>query len=512
MKIAIIGAGFAGLSSAKVLTQFGHDVMVFEKAPDVGGVWSATRRYPGLCTQNNKGTYRFTDFPMPASYPEWPSGQQVQQYLADYARHFGLDNIVRLETEVVSAEPRDDEGWSLVVRDLRTGVTTQHEADKLVVANGIFSEPFIPPYQGRAAFEAAGGRLCATSDFHDVEQARGKHVLVVGYGKSSCDVAAAVGEVAMSTKVVARELLWKMPRKILNVLNYKYLMLTRMGEGLFPYIEQRGFERFLHGSGKGVRDGMIKSLQSVSVKQLRLKELGLVPEGTFDRIARSTVSLATDTLYRQIEQGRSEVLRDSEIVQLGQEQGQPVATLSDGRKVPAELVICGTGFKQVVPFFSEAVQQKLTDEEGNFLLYRQIHPVNLSNLFFCGYNSSFYSPLSAEVAALWIAAYLMGDIGLPPYEQRLAHVRTRLRWMRERTEGKHARGTNIIPFSMHNIDEMLNEMGLNVSGMTRLKQWLLPTNAGDYRSVYKVLMKRHQARATPRKQSAAPGWRGTPAA
>ena len=29
----------------------------------------------------------------------------------------------------------------------------------------------------------------------------------------------------------------------------------------------------------------------------------------------------------------------------------------------------------------------------------------------------------------------------------------------ERTEGKHARGTNVIPFSMHNIDEMLDEVG-----------------------------------------------------
>lgn len=511
MKIGIIGAGFAGLASAKVLTQFGHEVSVFEKASDVGGVWSATRRYPGLRTQNNKDTYCYTDFPMPASYPEWPSGEQVQQYLEDYSRHFDLNGSIRLNTEVQAAEQRGDEGWSLTVRDVNSDQTTQHEVDTLVVANGIFSEPFIPSYEGREAFEAAGGRLCAASEFHDVEEARGKHVLVVGYGKSSCDVAAAVGEVAMSTKVIARELLWKMPRKIMNVLNYKYLMLTRMGEGLFPYIEKRGFERFLHGPGKGVRDGMIKSLQSVSTKQLRLDKLGLVPDGTFDRIARSTVSLATDTLYRQIEEGRSEVVRDCEIIRLGQDGGQPVAELSDGRKVPAELIICGTGFKQVVPFFSDELQERLTDEEGNFMLYRQIHPLEVQNLYFCGYNSSFYSPLSAEVAALWIAASMMGDITLPPLEQRRKHVTTRLRWMEERTEGKHARGTNIIPFSMHNIDEMLNEMNLNVSALTRFKQWLLPTNANDYRSVTKKLQKRLKVHAKTDKP-AAPNWRGRPAA
>ena len=91
MRVAIIGAGVAGLATAKVLTQAGHEVVVFDKTPDVGGVWSRTRRYPGLTTQSPKAQYSLSDFPMPKSYPEWPSGEQVQAYLAGYAAHFGLD-------------------------------------------------------------------------------------------------------------------------------------------------------------------------------------------------------------------------------------------------------------------------------------------------------------------------------------------------------------------------------------------------------------------------------------
>ncbi|MBU6243095.1 MAG: NAD(P)-binding protein, partial [Acidobacteria bacterium] len=55
--IGIIGAGFAGLVSAKVLKEFGHDVTVFEKDSEVGGVWTTSRRYPGLSTQNVRSTY-----------------------------------------------------------------------------------------------------------------------------------------------------------------------------------------------------------------------------------------------------------------------------------------------------------------------------------------------------------------------------------------------------------------------------------------------------------------------
>ena len=48
MRVGVIGAGVAGLSTAKVLLAAGHEVVVFDRTPDVGGVWSRTRRYPGI--------------------------------------------------------------------------------------------------------------------------------------------------------------------------------------------------------------------------------------------------------------------------------------------------------------------------------------------------------------------------------------------------------------------------------------------------------------------------------
>ena len=100
MRVAVIGAGFAGVVTTKVLLQFGHEPVLFEKAPDVGGVWSATRRYPGLSTQNNKDTYCLSDQPWPKSVPEWPSGAQVQQYVEIYARRFGVK--LNPDTQVVA--------------------------------------------------------------------------------------------------------------------------------------------------------------------------------------------------------------------------------------------------------------------------------------------------------------------------------------------------------------------------------------------------------------------------
>lgn len=484
MKIAIIGAGFAGLSSARVLTALGHQVTVYEKAPDVGGVWSATRRYPGLHTQNNKGTYALSDLPMPKDYPEWPSGEQVQSYLEAYVDKFSLATLLRLGTEVTRAEPAAGGGW-----DVTTASGTEHY-EHLVLASGIFSRPFVPAFEGREALEGAGGQVLPASDFQSLDQVRGKHVVVVGYGKSACDITVEIAQVAASTTVVARELLWKMPRKIKGVLNYKYLMLTRMGEGLFRYRTVSGMERLLHAGDSKVADGMLGSVEKVTTGQLKLDKLGLRPGGTFKDIARSTVSLATEGFFEAVDEGRITVHRDTTVTRFLEKDGAPWAELADGGLVRADVVLAATGWSQELPFLPDEVVDRLTDTNGDYLLYKQIHPVNIDDLSFAGYNSSFFSPLSAEVSAIWIGSWLAGHHTLPPKGEMLAHVADRLVWMRERTNGAHARGTNIIPFSLHNIDEVLSDVGLDVGRLTKAKQWLLPLDPSNYRFITPELAKR----------------------
>ncbi len=500
MRVAIIGAGVAGLATAKVLTQAGHEVVVFDKTPDVGGVWSRTRRYPGLTTQSPKAQYSLSDYPMPKSYPEWPTGEQVQAYLEQYAAHFGLDQALRLNTEVVAARTAGD-GWVVDTRDVggaAGGATTSDVFDRLVVANGVFCDPAIPAFPGREDFAAAGGALLAGTEFHDAEQARGKHVLVVGYGKSACDVTAAISAVAASTDVIARQLLWKVPRKINGKLNFKMLLLTRMGEALFKYRVLRGVERFLHGPGKGLRGAMINSIGSVSVRQFGLDRLDLVPAGQMEDIVRGAIGLATEGFFEGVADGSITVHRDRTISRLyAAADASPFAELSDGSTLPADLVVCSTGFTQGVPFLPAEVQRRLLDERGNFLLYRQILPVDVPGLYFNGYNSSFFSPLNAEMAAVWIAADLAGAVPRPDPAAVRQAIAEQLAFMDDATNGHHCRGTKIIPFSMHNVDEVLGDLDLNISPGVRASHWINPINPAAYRRITPTLLRRLAPTAAP---------------
>jgi dimethylaniline monooxygenase (N-oxide forming) len=501
MRILIVGAGFAGLSSAKVLKAFGHEVTVFEKESDVGGVWSASRRYPGLTTQNVRSTYCLSDFPYPKDYPEWPSGEQVQKYLASYAKHFQLDPLIQLNTEVIDAQlNREGTGWIVKVRQSDTLSSPEEQEvqslayDYLIVGNGIFSDPLVPKFEGAEDFVAAGGKICHTSEFADHELAKGKNVLVVGYGKSSCDVAQAVSAQASSTTVVARHLIWKVPKLLMNALNYKFLLLTRMGEALFKYIHLKGVERFLHGVGKPIRNSMLGQVQWVITKQCKLKQLGLVPPLPFESIARSTVSLVTDGFFESVATGRIKIAKNTEIARLFVRDNHRFAELASGEIVPADLIVCGTGWNQRVPFFSSQLMSKITDVQGNFRLYRSMVPVGVPHLAFNGYNSSFFSQLNCEIGALWIADLIGGGLKLPTVAEQEKTITERLAWMEERTDGKHSKGTNIIPFSLHHIDELLVDLKLTLGVFTRIKQWLMPVEPADYFSATRLLLARLKAK------------------
>ncbi|MBC2660181.1 NAD(P)/FAD-dependent oxidoreductase [Novosphingobium flavum] len=478
-KIAIIGAGIAGLCTAKTMMALGHDVVVLEKEPDLGGVWSASRRYPGLTTQNPRETYCFSDWPMPEDYPEWPSGAQMQAYLQSYADHFHVTERIRFGHRVLSVEPRAGEpGWELVLETAKGRSTLA--CDWLIVCNGIFSIPAVPAYPGEAEFRAAGGQVLHTSQFTDPEAAHGRHVLVVGYGKSSCDVANAVAPVSARTTMVVRHLIWKIPKRIANVVNFKHLFLNRLGEGLFPWRELRGFEAFLHGPGRFLRNGMLAAVQGIIGRQLRLSELSLDPGVPLETIARSTVSLVTDGFYQKVADGTLGFERGTEIVELSPH----CARLANGDVLPADIVICGTGWHQRVDFLPDSVRSLVTDEEGNFRLYRSMVPVGSQRLLFNGYNSSFFCQLNAEIGAIWIAALLSGQLDLPNDAEMSAEIDARLDWMESRTGGKHCKGTNIVPFSIHHIDELLKDVGLELPLSVRLMQWLRTVRAADFRGVW----------------------------
>ncbi len=98
MRIGVIGAGAAGLATARALRDAGLEVVVFERRNTVGGVWAlapahapfAPPMYRDLRTNLPTEVMAFRDFPFRRAHVQGPMSrfvghEDVLRYLVDFA-------------------------------------------------------------------------------------------------------------------------------------------------------------------------------------------------------------------------------------------------------------------------------------------------------------------------------------------------------------------------------------------------------------------------------------------
>lgn len=170
-KVAVIGAGAAGLVAARELLQEHHDVTVFEQTESVGGVWvydpeiekedllgtrNARKRvhssmYASLRTNLPREIMGYTDFPfLPrpgGDSRRFPGHAEVASYLQAFAEYYGLLNLVEFST-VVEYVGRNENRNSWKVRTRRRDETKEELFDAVVVCNGHYSEPKLADIPG----------------------------------------------------------------------------------------------------------------------------------------------------------------------------------------------------------------------------------------------------------------------------------------------------------------------------------------------------------------------------
>ena len=193
--IIVIGAGPQGLVAAKTFLQCNPSLhlCIIDAAHSIGGVWRKEALYPGLRTNNERGTYEFSDLPMTdelgVKKGEHIPGSVVHSYLCKYAEKHDLVRRCRLDTKVDSVV-QNGNGWLMQC----TSTQEPNEkfaitCEKLVVATGLTSAPAPIELRGMAMFErpiidTASLPTHANSLLHDTSV---KHVTVFGGGKSSYD-------------------------------------------------------------------------------------------------------------------------------------------------------------------------------------------------------------------------------------------------------------------------------------------------------------------------------------
>lgn len=194
-RYCILGAGASGLAAAKNFRAAGIACDCLEREAEIGGVWnfasSAGRVLRSTHLISSKRQTEMTDFPMPKSYPPYPSQRQAWEYLSDYAREFGLHECLELGTTVEWIEPVEEPHGGWEVR-LASGEVRRYRG--VVIANGHNWDPRRPEWPGEFS-----GTMIHSAEYKTPDSLSGRRVLVVGAGNSGCDIAVEAAQHAEQT-------------------------------------------------------------------------------------------------------------------------------------------------------------------------------------------------------------------------------------------------------------------------------------------------------------------------
>lgn len=171
-RIAIVGAGVRGLSSAACLKQRGYSVQVFDQAPRIGGIWD--RVFPS--SSINTPYFGYTFHPSNIWPRTHPTRDDILFNLDRLVKAEGLESALTLNTPVLSVHRSERRQWAI------NGEPA--DFDGVLVCTGITHRPKEPE---PARLRTYKGILLSPYDF-DPTVVRGNRVVVVGSGATALEM------------------------------------------------------------------------------------------------------------------------------------------------------------------------------------------------------------------------------------------------------------------------------------------------------------------------------------
>ncbi|KAJ5092647.1 hypothetical protein NUU61_007517 [Penicillium alfredii] len=412
-------------------------------------------------------------------------GEVIQRYMEAYTRHFGFAGCIRLNHRVESARHNLNGTWQLSV--LHDNERFNIEAKQMIVATGITSQPYLPTFEGQENFGTPLFH-CRDLLQHEAEVLEpGQRATIFGGTKSAWDAVYACATTGMQVDWVIRESghgpCWMAPPYVTPLKKWlEKLVTTRFLTWFSPCIwgNADGFTRvrsFLHGTwlGRKIVDSFWSVLADDVIqlngydKHPEMKKLKPWVSPFWIASSLSILNYPTD-FFDLIKNGTVKV----HVADIDRLSGHAVH-LSTGETLPTSALICATGWRSTpnlqflpegidrdlgLPWSTDPLDDKLVkaaDEEilrrfprlrdqprpnpqfrplnnqseaavpHPFRLARFMVPLSLlreRSLAFMGITMTINTTLVAQTQALWIAAYLGGQLTPTAVENCPSAVRT----------------------------------------------------------------------------------------
>lgn len=446
-RVAVIGAGPSGLTSVKACLEEGLEPTCFESSDDLGGLWkfrevSEPNRasiYRSLTINISKEAMSFSDFPIPAEYPNFMHHSKIYQYFRMYAEHFKVLQHIRFQTSVKQVRKRPDHTrtgqWEIVTEN-KDGHEERHVFDAVICCSGHYTYPNLPleDFPGIETFE---GKFFHSWDYKGAEDMQGKRVVVIGIGNSGADIAVESSRVAEQVYMSTRRGAWVIRQVSDNGLPVDLQYNTRFVHILFQLLPVN----LLNWIGEGKLNAMYDHTMYALKPKHRLF---------------CQIPVINDDLPLKILSGR--VVIKPNIKEIC---GSNVI-FSDGTVVEkVDVIVFATGYNYDFPYLPKDIK----DKAGHRIrLYKHVFPPTLEHpsLAVVGFIHGL-GPIMifAEMQARWVTRVFKGHIKLPPVQAMEKSVENDTKDIEKNY--KVSRQTPLQVDFVSYMDELADEIGVRPS-------------------------------------------------
>ncbi|KAI1470558.1 FAD/NAD(P)-binding domain-containing protein [Daldinia caldariorum] len=199
-KVAIIGAGITGVTSAAHCIGHGFDVVIFEAGDkkSLGGIWSKVNNTSSL--QIHSFMYRF--HPSVKWQHGYPDRQQIVSQVKQLWERYGLDTRTKFNTKVEKMYKDEKGRW--IINNPANG-----RYEGVIAAVGTCGDPKMPKMDGMDKFK---NHIYHSSELTGVD-AKGKTMIIIGGGASAVEALEyASDEGASKIYILSRSDKWIIPR------------------------------------------------------------------------------------------------------------------------------------------------------------------------------------------------------------------------------------------------------------------------------------------------------------
>ncbi|XP_035221543.1 dimethylaniline monooxygenase [N-oxide-forming] 2-like [Stegodyphus dumicola] len=410
-RIAIIGAGYCGMTAIATLKEEGLEPVCFERTSKPGGTWCYREEIiDGVASvmsttiiNHSKEMGAYSNFPPRKEFNNYMKHSELYEYFTEYWTKNDCYRHIHFNMEAVSvkrANDYDETGrWEVTVRDTVAGKETRDIYDGVMVCIGHFNRPTIPQFSGLESFK---GNIVHTHSLKDVSKFKDQKVVVVGFGASALDAAVELSSVAkkvyLSTKtgahVMTRVSYQGYPLDYVLLRRYMVQFIDLLPTDLVSWYVETFY----------LNPKFSPSLYKVTPKYHLLSKDPVINDHLFSKLLSGSI-VQKSNIDRFVENG--------------------VIFQREDKKTEVDTVIMATGYTWKFPFLEEDI---ITQTDGRINLYKLMYPPHLKHptLAFIGFLLVFGPgfPLG-EMQCRWAAYMFAGKGKLPSEEIMFEDIRRR---------------------------------------------------------------------------------------